>query len=170
MIREVTARDLSDILEIYNDAIMNTTATYDYDPYDLDERIKWYERKKRNGHPVLVYERCGKAVAFATYGKFREKAAYRYTIEHSVYVHKDCRNEGIAKALMHEIIKRAKEQGYVTMVAGIDSTNEESIIMHEKMGFVQAGVIKKAGYKFDKWLDLVFYQLDLESMEECENR
>ncbi|MBP2655835.1 MAG: yncA [Firmicutes bacterium] len=162
MIREATEKDLMDILEIYNDAILNTTAVYDYKAHTLYDRTQWYEKKKQDGYPVLVFEKSEKAVAFATFGPFRAWPAYKYTIEHSVYVHKDYRNQGIATKLMQEIIKIANAREYAILVAGIDAANEDSIKMHEKLGFKFSGVIKKAGYKFNEWLDLAFYQLDLE--------
>lgn len=161
MIREATEHDLADILEIYNDAIVNTTAVYDYTAHTLADRREWYEKKKHDGYPLIVFEKDEKVVAFATFGPFRAWPAYKYTIEHSVYVHKDCRNQGIASKLMQEIIRIASEREYATLVAGIDEANEGSIIMHEKLGFRLSGVIQNAGYKFAKWLNLAFYQLDL---------
>jgi L-amino acid N-acyltransferase len=161
MIRKATEKDLFDIIEIFNEAILNTTAVYDYKVHTLDDRTQWYEKKKQDGHPLLVYEKNNKVVAFATFGPFRAWPAYKYTIEHSVYVHKDYRNEGIATKLLKEIINIANEREYATLVAGIDASNEISIKLHERMGFEFSGVIKKAGFKFDKWLDLTFYQLDL---------
>jgi phosphinothricin acetyltransferase len=161
MIREATEKDLVDILEIYNEAILDTTAVYDYKIHTLDERTQWYKKKKQEGYPLLVFEKKDKIVAFATFGPFRAWPAYKYTIEHSVYVHKDYRNKGIATKLMKEIIKIANEREYATLVAGIDATNESSIKMHEKMGFKYSGTIRKAGFKFGKWLDLAFFQLNL---------
>lgn len=161
MIREATEPDLMDILAIYNDAILQTTAVYDYRVHTLDDRKQWYEKKKQEGYPLLVFEKNGQVVAFATFGPFRPWPAYKYTIEHSVYVRKDCRNEGIATKLMREIIKIADARECATLVAGIDAANEVSIRMHEKMGFKLSGVIRKAGYKFNQWLDLAFYQLEL---------
>lgn len=162
MIREATEKDLMDILEIYNDAILNTTAIYAYKAHTLEDRIQWYEKKKQDGYPLLVFEKSDKVVAFATFGPFRAWPAYKYTIEHSVYVHKEYRNGGIATKLMQEIIKIANAREYATLVAGIDAANANSIKMHERMGFKNSGLIKKAGFKFNKWLDLAFYQLDLQ--------
>lgn len=161
MIRAATEQDLADILEIYNDAILHTTAVYDYTAHTLAERKDWYEKKRDDGYPLLVFEKDEKVVAFATFGPFRAWPAYKYTIEHSVYVHKEYRNAGIATQLMKEIIRIAGEREYATLVAGIDAANEGSISMHEKLGFRLSGVIKNAGYKFGKWLHLAFYQLDL---------
>lgn len=161
MIREASKKDLIDILNIYNEAILNTTAIYDYKVHTLDDRIQWYEKKKQDGYPLIVFEENNKVAAFATFGPFRTHPAYKYTIEHSVYVHKDFRNRGIGMNLMKEIINIANKQEYQTLVAGIDAANESSIKMHEKLGFKFSGLIKKAGYKFGKWLDLAFYQLEL---------
>lgn len=161
MIREASEKDLEDILEIYNDAIVNTTAIYTYKPETLEEKKQWYEKKKQGGYPLLVFEEDNRAVGFATFGPFRAWPAYKYTIEHSIYVHKDYRNHGIATKLMKEIIKIANEKEYATLVAGIDAANEGSIKMHEKMGFKYSGTVTKAGFKFGKWLDLAFYQLSL---------
>ncbi len=162
MIREAEYRDLSAILDIYNDAILNTTAIYRYKPFTLEDRILWYETKKKEDLPLLVFEENNVVIGFATFGPFRSGPAYKYTIEHSVYIHKDHRGKHIGFTLMNELFKIANSKGYATMVAGIDGSNEISILMHEKLGFSNCGVIRKAGYKFGKWLDLVFYQYELQ--------
>ncbi|AOY77982.1 GNAT family N-acetyltransferase [Clostridium formicaceticum] len=161
MIREATEDDLQNILEIYNDAIINTTAVYQYKAHSLEDRKIWYNKKKEEGYPVLVFEGDEKVLGFATFGPFRAWPAYKYTIEHSVYVDRNARNKGVGTALMKAIIKIANEREFATLVAGIDEANEESIKIHEKLGFRFSGKIEKAGYKFGKWLNLVFYQLDL---------
>ena len=161
MVKKATEKDLIDILEIYNDAILNTTAIYDYKSHTLEDRIQWYEKRKQDGYPLLVFEENDKVVAFATFGPFRAYPAFKYTIEHSIYVHKDYRNLGIGKILLKELIDIASVDEYATIVACIDSLNENSIKIHEKFGFKYSGTVTKAGFKFDKWLDLVFYQLDL---------
>lgn len=165
MIRHIQEKDLSDILEIYNDAIVNTTAVYDYTPHTSEDRRAWYKQKMDDGYPVLVFEENDKIIGFTTFGPFRAWPAYKYTIEHSVYVHKDYRKKGIGTILLKEIIRIANEQKYATLVAGIDATNEKSIKVHERLGFTYSGTIKKAGFKFGKWLDLAFYQLALQGPE-----
>ncbi|GIM47978.1 N-acetyltransferase [Collibacillus ludicampi] len=160
MIRFAREEDLEGILEIYNDAILNTTAVYAYKPHTLENRKQWFLKKKQEGYPIIVYDDSSIA-GFATYGPFRAWPAYKYTIEHSVYVHKDYRNKGVGKLLVQEIIRLANKQNYATLVAGIDSTNVASIKLHEGLGFTFAGTIRKAGFKFGKWLDLSFYQKEL---------
>lgn len=161
MIRHGNYEDLTAILDIYNDAILNTTAVYSYKPHTLKERTAWYEQKLADGFPLLVFEENNVVVGFATFGYFRAWPAYKYTIEHSVYVHKDHRGKHLGTLLLQELISIANEQGYATMVAGIDASNEGSKILHEKLGFTKSGIIEKAGYKFGKWLDLAFYQYSL---------
>ncbi|MCI3919540.1 GNAT family N-acetyltransferase [Paenibacillus sp. TRM 82003] len=163
MIRAARKEDIPGILEIYNDAILHTTAVYDYEAHTLAMREAWFEAKQSEGFPVLVWEDVGGRVAgFASFGPFRAWAAYRYTVEHSVYVHRDCRGRGLGLALLRAIIAAAEEGGFAVMVAGIDASNEASIRLHEKLGFEPAGTIRRAGYKFDRWLDLTFYQRMLE--------
>ncbi|MGN4422607.1 GNAT family N-acetyltransferase [Bacillus cereus group sp. MYBK30-1] len=165
MIREATQKDLTFILDIYNDAILNTTAVYAYKPVTLENRKDWYEQKQADGYPILVYELDNKVVGFVTFGPFRAWPAYKYSIEHSVYVDKGYRKNGIGTSLMKALITIAKEREYMNLIAGIDAENEKSIAMHKNFGFVYSGTIKKAGYKFNRWLDLAFYQLELNGPE-----
>lgn len=165
MIRQAIERDLKDILEIYNHAILNTTAIYTYKPQTLEERKLWFDNKVKSGYPIFVYEENDRVIGFSTYGPFRAFPAFKYTIEHSVYVKNECGNRGIGTSLLKEVINYATNREYATIVAGIDSANEKSIKMHEKFGFQHSGTIKRAGYKFDKWLDLTFLQLNLEGPE-----
>lgn len=161
MIRTAEEKDLQAILDIYNDAVLHTTAVYTYEAQTLKSREIWYKQKMEDGFPVVVYELDDKVVGFATFGPFRAWPAYKYTIEHSIYVDNDYRRQGIATSLLKEIIAIANEREYKTLIAGIDAANEKSIAMHEKFGFVHSGTIKNAGYKFNSWLDLAFYQLNL---------
>ncbi|QIR77007.1 N-acetyltransferase family protein [Sulfurospirillum diekertiae] len=162
MIRFADENDLEAILTIYNDAILNTTAVYTYVAKTLEERQQWFHKKNEEGYPLWVYEHDGNVVGYATYGSFRSSPAYKYTIEHSVYVHKDFRKHGFGRALLQTIIDDANAKGYATIVAGIDASNTKSIHLHEKLGFVLSGIVHKVGYKFGQWLDLAFYELQLD--------
>lgn len=159
IIRLANQTDVPAILVIYNHAIINTTAVYQ--PQTYKERLAWYEQKLAAGYPVIVAIADEQVVGFATYGPFRPWPAYKYTVEHSVYVHPEHQHQGIGSLLLKEIIRLAGEKEYKTLIAGIDSANPHSISLHKKNGFQQVGTIKNAGYKFDSWLDLVFYQLEL---------
>ena len=161
MIRRAVERDLIKILEIYNDAVLNTTAVYTYNAQTLEERKLWFQKKTEDQLPVWVFEENNEVLGFATYGPFRAWPAYKYTIEHSVYVDTGFRKLGIGSALVKEIISMADERKYATIVAGIEALNENSIKMHVKLGFKYSGTIRRAGFKFGKWLDLAFYQINL---------
>lgn len=161
MIRAAVENDLKEILEIYNYAVLNSTAVYTYAAQSLEERKVWFNRKNEDKFPVIVFEEDNHVLGFATFGPFRAWPAYKYTIEHSVYVDSNYRNRGVGTALMKEIIRIADERNFATMVAGIDAFNESSLKMHEKLGFKYSGTIKRAGFKFGKWLDLIFLQLIL---------
>jgi len=161
MIRIAAESDLPEILEIYNEAILQTTAVYSYEAVTLENRLLWFREKQEKGYPVIVIEDGGRVMGFAAYGPFRPWPAYQYTIEHSVYVHKEYRGRGAGELLMRELIQLAEANGYATLIGGIDSANQGSIALHQKLGFVHSGTIRRAGYKFGKWLDLAFYQLDL---------
>ena len=161
MIRQATNHDLPDISEIYNDAILNTTAIYAYESKTEAEMEQWFLDKQKAGCPLFIYEEDHKVVAFATYGPFRAHPAYHYTIEHSIYVHPSHRKKGIASNLLDILIKEAKKQNYETMIGVIDSKNQASITLHKRFGFTYCGQLKKVGFKFNRWLDVDFYQLIL---------
>jgi len=127
----------------------------------MEQRIEWFLTKVKNNDPSFVYEENGHVVGFATYSQFRPYPAYKYTVEHSVYVHIDHYRKGIGTKLMKHLIAEEEKREVKTMIACIDASNEGSILSHEKLGFNYTGKINNAGYKFGRWLDIVFYQLDL---------
>jgi phosphinothricin acetyltransferase len=152
------------ILEIFNEAIVNSTALYDYKPRLPEFMINWFNEKSAMNYPIIgALDDNGTLLGFASYGAFRSRPAYKYTIEHSVYVHKDHRGQGIASALMNALIGIARTQHYHVLVGGIDMDNTASIALHEKFGFTYAGTVREAGFKFGRWLDVGFYQLVLDT-------
>ncbi|MDX3774904.1 N-acetyltransferase family protein [Chromatiaceae bacterium AAb-1] len=152
------------ILDIFNDAIANSTALYDYKARTAETMIAWFRAKEAGNFPVIgVVDAEGTLLGFASYGTFRAWAAYKYSVEHSVYIHKDHRGKGLGQALLKKLISCATEQQYHTMIGGIDIANSGSIRLHERMGFTHAGTIRQAAFKFGRWLDLGFYQLILET-------
>ncbi|MCG7374096.1 N-acetyltransferase family protein [Pseudomonas luteola] len=147
------------ILDIFNHAILNSTALYDYKPREATSMVGWFDTKSRNNFPVIgIEDDDGKLLGFASYGTFRAWPAYKYTVEHSIYVDHECRGVGLGKILLNALINEAIERDVHTMVGGIDLTNQASIALHEQLGFRQVGIIKEAAYKFRRWLDLAFYQ------------
>ncbi|MCX2681330.1 GNAT family N-acetyltransferase [Galbibacter sp. EGI 63066] len=161
-IRQAEIKDIDKILEIVNYEILNSTVLYDYKKRTYDQQLKWFEQKKADGMPVIVAENNTTVVGFGTYGIFRPWAAYQFSIEHSIYVSKDSRANGVGKKLISRLIELAKEGGFHMMIAGVDGLNEKSIDFHKKFGFQEIGTFKEVGFKFDKWLDLKFLQLFLD--------
>lgn len=150
------------VREIFNDAILHTTALYDYKPWSRAEVLHWFGAKAKSGYPVIAaLDPAGVLLGFASYGQFRARPAYKYSVEHSVYVHRDHRRRGVGSALLRRLIELAREQQLHVMVGGIDLSNAESVALHEQLGFRHVGTISEAGYKFGRWLDLAFYQLTL---------
>ena len=148
------------ILEILNDAIVHSTALYDYIPRTMDNMDAWFDAKANGRFPIIgAVDDNEHLLAFATYGTFRAWPAYKYTVEHSVYVHRHHRGQGIGWVLMHQLTAAAVQQQYHSMIGVIDMNNTISISMHEKLGFVHAGTLKQAGFKFGRWLDVGLYQL-----------
>lgn len=161
------SRHAQAILEIFNEAIANSTALYDYKPRTMEMMGSWFEAKRKGTYPVIGIESdSGELMGFASYGTFRAWPAYKYSVEHSVYVEARFRGRGIGKRLMKEIIAAAEGQNYHTMVGVIDASNVVSIRLHEAFGFARCGTIRQAGFKFGKWLDVLFYQLVLATPEQ----
>ncbi|CAB3625204.1 MAG: N-acetyltransferase family protein [Achromobacter pulmonis] len=157
-------RHADQILAIFNEAILTSTALYDYKPRPREAMQGWFQAKAGGGFPVVGFENAaGELMAFASYGTFRAWPAYKYSVEHSVYVDGRFRGQGLGEALMRVLIGRARANQVHVMIGGIDAANQGSIRLHEKLGFVHAGTIREAGFKFGRWLDLAFYQLTLDT-------
>ena len=156
LLRDAAPADLAAMLAIYNHAVLHTTASYDYLPRGEDRQREWFAAKQAAGLPVLVAEQDGQVAGYASYGPFRAWDGYRFTVEHSVYVGEAFRRRGIASALLDRLLAQAAGQGMHLMVGAIDAANAGSIALHRRLGFVEAGVLKEAGYKLERWLDLLF--------------
>ena len=140
----------------------NSTAQYDYQPRTPQNMVQWFDAKTQKNYPVIGAESdSGELMGFASYGSFRAWPAYKYSVEHSVYVDQRFRGQAVGRALLQAIIAAAEQQDYHVMVGGIDASNSVSIRLHESLGFAACGVIRHAGFKFGRWLDLAFYQLIL---------
>ncbi|MFJ4294145.1 GNAT family N-acetyltransferase [Cupriavidus sp. NPDC089707] len=157
-------RHADSILEIFNEAILNSTALYDYKPRTSQSMVQWFEAKRTGGFPVIgVEDSNGALMAFGSYGTFRGWPAYKYTVEHSVYVHKDHRGQGLGRTVMQALIAAARQNDIHAMIGGIDAANASSIALHERLGFKHAGTLPQVGFKFGRWLDLAFYELLLDT-------
>lgn len=152
------------IVAIFNDAILHSTALYDYQPRSLDSMTAWFDTKQRGKFPVIgAVSDSSELLGFASYGTFRAWPAYKYSVEHSIYVASKHRGRGLGKLLLQEIINSARQQNYHVLIGAIDSQNAVSIQLHKRFGFQNAGTIRQVGFKFGRWLDLDFYQLILDT-------
>ena len=165
-VRDATDADLPAILAIYNHAIETTTAVFSYAPHTMAMRREWFADKRAKAYPVLVADADGAVAGFATYGPFRAWPAYRYSIEHSVYVAEAARRQGIARRLMEALLVRARAQDFHVLIGGIVSENGPSLALHEGLGFEKVAHFKEVGYKFGRWLDLTFMQVVLDTPRE----
>lgn len=159
-VREAVLEDLPYILDIYNEAIRNLTATFDLEEQPLEQRKTWFE-KHGPRYPLMVAELDGKVVGYSCLSPYRDKAAYAGSTELSIYISAECRGKGIGKLLMQAILQRAEELGFHTVIGGITGGNETSVKLHEKFGFTFVGRFKEVGFKFGEWQDVCFYQLIL---------
>ena len=153
------AEDVPALLEIYNHIIINTTAVWHEEPHTLLMRQQWFAEKVEKKLPVFVAEENNIVVGFSTIGPFRPWFGYRFTVENSVYVAAESRGKGVAKLLMPPLIDAARQLGLHAIVAGIEASNEASIELHKKFGFIEVAHFKEVGYKFERWLDLKFLEL-----------
>jgi L-amino acid N-acyltransferase YncA len=158
VVRDAREADLAEMLAIYNDAVLTTTAVYDYAPRAMEQQVAWLQAKRAQNLPVLVAESDGIVAGFASYGPFRPWPAYLYSVENSIYVAPDCRGRGIGSSLLPALIQHATDRGLHTMIAGIDATNQASLRLHAKFGFKPIGQFREVGWKFERWLDLTFLQ------------
>ena len=159
VIREAEERDVDRILDIINYEILHSTVVYDYNERTYDFQLNWLRQKKKAGMPVIVAESENGVIGYGTFGIFRPFDGFQFSVEHSIYIDREYRSFGIGKQLLTELIELAKKNGFHTMIAGVDASNERSVEFHKKFGFKEVGTFKEAGFKFDKWLDLLFLQL-----------
>lgn len=155
---DATEADLEGIVAIYNEVIANSTAVFANLPVAVDERRRWWQARTAQGYPVLVVRDERGVAAFGSFSDFRAWPGYRFTVEHTLHVRADARGHGIGTQMLRALIDRASALGKHVMIAGVDADNGVSIRLHERLGFTRAGLLREVGYKFDRWLDLVFLQ------------
>ncbi len=160
IIRDAQDAELAGIRDIYNDAVVNTTAIWNDYAVDIDNRRAWLADRALMGFPVLVaVDAQDNVLGYSSYGTWRAIDGFRHTVEHSVYVRSDQRGQGLGPKLMDALIERAREAKLHVMVAAIESGNTASIRLHERLGFFVSGQMPQVGQKFGRWLDLTFMQL-----------
>jgi L-amino acid N-acyltransferase YncA len=161
LIRPATEADIPAILAIYNDAVVNTAAIWNDDVVDLDNRLAWFAARRGQGYPVLVAAEGDAVLGYASYGDFRAFQGYRFTVENSIYVASAARGKGAGTALLAALVEHAAASGKHVMVAGIEAGNDVSIRLHARHGFVETARMPELGFKFGRYLDLVFMQKTL---------
>ncbi len=149
---------LAEITDIYNDAVLNSTASFDSVAKTLTEKRVWLGEHGEN-HPVVVAELCGEIAGWGGLSPYHERACYHSTVEDSVYVSKCYRRKGIGTRILEDLIDRAKDSGHHAIIARIDGKNEASINLHNNFGFQKVGILREIGYKFGMWLDVVVMEL-----------
>ena len=157
-VRDADDADVPGILAIYNDVIATSTAVYREEPATLDDRREWFAARRQQGYPILVGVDQSGVIGFASYGDFRSWPGYRFSVEHTVHIRADQRGRGVGTLLMRSLIDRAQQQRKHVMIGGVDADNEASLRFHEQLGFTRVAHLRQVGYKFGRWLDLVFVQ------------
>ena len=164
IVRPAVRSDCPGILAIYNDAVLRTTASYDYEPRTLEQREAWFDDHLRDGYPVLVAEDvAGRVVGWSALNRYHDRMGYRFTSENSVYVAEDCQGRGVGSALLGPLIPAARERGLHSIIAAIDAENAASIRLHARFGFEKVGHFRQVGFKFGRWLDVVYMERLIES-------
>ena len=160
-VRDAEPDDLPSVLAIYNDVLTSSTAIYRDEPATIEWYRDWWVARLGMGYPIIVATDETGVCGFATFGDFRAWPGYRFTVEHSVHVRRDQRGRGTGTALVRELIARAARLGKHVMVGGVDADNLASRRFHARLGFVEVAHFREVGFKFDRWLDLVFLQRTL---------
>jgi L-amino acid N-acyltransferase YncA len=163
-VRPAGADDVPAMLAIYNEVVEHSTAIYSFKPSTLDERHEWFRVRSGGGWPVLAALRGGELVGYASFAEFRGAwPGYLFSVEHSVYVRADCRQQGIGTLLVQGLLTVAAAMDKHVMIGGIDAANHGSLRMHERLGFERVAHFREVGRKFGRWLDLVFVQRFIDS-------
>jgi L-amino acid N-acyltransferase YncA len=159
LIRPARAADLAAAADIYAFYVLNGLASFELEPPSVEEMARRHASITAATLPYLVAELDGRVAGYAYASAYRTRPAYRYTVEDSVYVHRDCGKRGVGGALLRELIARCAAAGARQMIAVIgDSANHPSIRLHEKHGFARVGLLPSVGYKFERWVDSVLMQ------------
>ncbi len=157
-IRDAAPTDFDAITAIYNEIVTNSTAIYNDKPVTCHDRLAWRNARLAQGYPVLVATDENKVLGFGSFADFRTWPGSRRTVEGTVHIRADARGRGVGTALLRALVDRAQTLSKHTMIAGVDSENASSIRFLERCGFQKVGHLHEVGFKFDRFLDLVFMQ------------
>ena len=163
-IRLATLADQPSILEIYNDAVLGLTASYDYEPRSMQDQNAWFQERQSSGWPVLVAtprEHADRVLGWGALSQFRPRPGYRFTGETTVYVHKEVRGRGLGGLILPALVEAGRQKGLHALIAAVDADNFASLRIHERCGFEIVGGMHEIGRKFDRWLDITWLQMML---------
>jgi phosphinothricin acetyltransferase len=157
-LKEAERADLPQILAIFNEVVVNSTAIYFHAPVDVANREAWFAARQTAGYPVTVAVEGAEVIGFGSFGDWRAAPGYAFTVEHTVHVRADSRRQGVGRAIVQDLISRARAMDKHVMLGGMDADNAASLAMHVSLGFQPVAHFREVGRKFDRWLDLTFVQ------------
>lgn len=157
-IREAIEADIAEITAIYNEVLTNSTAIYNDRQATVTERIAWWKSRQEQGYPVFVALIENSIAGFSSFGDFRSWPGYRFTVEGTIHIHASRRGQGIGTELLNVLVEHARKLGKHVMIAGVDAENSASLRFLERFGFERVAHLREVGYKFNRFLDLIFLQ------------
>jgi L-amino acid N-acyltransferase YncA len=158
-VRPATRADLPAILDIYNEAVLNTTASYDYEPRTIEHRAAWFDAHTKERLPIFVaVDAESRVIGWSSLSRYHDRKGYQFTVENSVYVAAPRRGQGVGALLLPPLIESAQSLGLRAIIAAIDAQNAASIRLHARFGFIEVGNFKQVGFKFGRWLDVVYME------------
>jgi phosphinothricin acetyltransferase len=160
-IRLARTDDAAAIAEIYNREVTESTVTFDLEPRSVEAQRRWLAERSGAHAVVVAVDEAGALMGFASLSPYKERPAYRTSVEDSVYIHRDHHGQGVGKALLADLVDRAREHGFHTVIARMVGGHDASIALHRAVGFVEVGYEREVGRKFGKWLDVVTMQVIL---------
>jgi L-amino acid N-acyltransferase len=160
IVRLARSDDLERINEIYNYFVVHSTCTYQETPETMEARRLWFADHDAE-HPVTVAEVEGRVQGWGALSPFQKRSAYRFSTENSVYVDRDWHRRGLGGVILADLIRRGRAAGHRTIIAGIDATQDASVAIHVRFGFERVAHLKQVGFKFGRWLDVIYMQLML---------
>ena len=164
-LRPAVESDLVAINDIYNHYVLHSTCTYQEEPELMVERRRWFSHHGEK-HPVILAAADKQVVGWGSLSAYHTRSAYRHTVENSVYVHHQFQRHGVGSLLLQELIVRARALGHRVIIAGIDAEQTASVALHTKFDFEKVGCLKQVGFKFGRWLDVLYMQLSLNGAHE----
>jgi phosphinothricin acetyltransferase len=158
-LRAATVEDLPAIVDIYNQAVLRSTATADYVEQTLPARRAWYDERMSQGMPVIVAVESERVLGWGALSRYHARPGYRFTVENSLYVDESARGRGVGRALLGELVEAARRGGFHAVVAVLAGDNDASTALHRRFGFVEMGRLRELITKFDRWIDVVYLVL-----------